>query len=86
MSSVTLIAIFVIVGIIFGFNCLFIAREKNRDPRVWFLLGLLFSVLALITLVGAPAKEKEEFIEPEESEKPERPGEAEQSKEVEKKD
>ena len=51
----------------FGFFCGWLAREKGReDDRLWFILGLLFNFVALITLVGAPALEYEEEEEEEE--------------------
>ena len=50
----------------FGFFCNWLAREKGRDGQPWFLLGLLFGFIALLTLIGAPALEEEEYEEEEE--------------------
>ena len=50
-----LIAILIIQGIICGFFCHFIAREKGRNPKAWFVLGLLFGIIALITLAAIPS-------------------------------
>lgn len=38
---------FSIVGLIFGSLCSFLAREKNRTQHDWFILGFIFSVIAL---------------------------------------
>lgn len=34
--------------------CAWLASQKRRDGSSWFMLGLLFSVLALIAIAGAP--------------------------------
>ncbi|MCL4547142.1 MAG: zinc ribbon domain-containing protein [Bacteroidetes bacterium] len=41
-------------GIIFGSFCSFIAKEKNRDAPGWFILGFVFSFLAVLALVAIP--------------------------------
>ena len=46
------------VGIISGSFCAYIAKEKNRGDGAWFVLGFLFSLFALIALVGLPIREK----------------------------
>jgi len=45
----------VIQGIVFGLFCAFVAKSKNRNMVGWFYLGFLFSIVALLTLVGVPA-------------------------------
>ncbi|MEH6550070.1 MAG: hypothetical protein V7744_08810 [Pseudomonadales bacterium] len=42
-------------GVIFGFFCGFVAQEKNRSYRNWFILGFCFSFIALIALCGVPS-------------------------------
>lgn len=37
----------------------FIAREKNREPFGWFILGAIFGIIALISIAGAPSMERE---------------------------
>lgn len=37
-----------------GFGCAQIAADKNRDSAVWFILGVLFGVLALATISVLP--------------------------------
>ncbi len=46
-------------GIIFGAFCAFLAKQKNRNSEVWFVLGFFFSLIALIVIAASPAKEKE---------------------------
>ena len=42
-------------GLIFGFFCSYVAREKNRNSAAWFWLGFFFSFIALIALAAVPA-------------------------------
>lgn len=44
------------MGIVWGFACMVLAKEKGRNPRGWFILGLLFSFFALLTLVLIPSQ------------------------------
>ena len=46
------------------FFCAWLAEEKGRSVYGWFVLGLLFSLIALLTIVGAPVLEEEEEPEP----------------------
>lgn len=50
--------VILVQGIIFGVFCSFIAREKNRDSGGWFLLGFLFSLLAILALIAIPKIDK----------------------------
>lgn len=51
--EVVLIAL-IIQGLVFGFFCSYIAKEKNRDGTAWFWLGFLFSILAVLALIAVP--------------------------------
>ena len=56
------IPILITIGIltnstVFGFFCSFIAKEKRRDKDKWFLLGSVFSIVALLALIAVPKKE-----------------------------
>jgi len=44
---------FSIVGLIFGVLCSFKAREKNRLQKGWFMLGFVFSFIALAFLYSS---------------------------------
>ena len=33
-----------------GVWCMNIAKQKNRDPVVWFLMGVLFAFIAVIVV------------------------------------
>ena len=46
--------LFLLNAIIFGSFSAFLAGQKNRDKVAWFVLGFLFSLLAVIVLVGLP--------------------------------
>jgi hypothetical protein len=46
---------FSIIGLIFGLFCSFKAKEKNRATQEWFVLGFIFSFLALVILSFLPA-------------------------------
>lgn len=41
----------------FAFFCGYLAGQKNRDSAGWFVLGFLFSFIALLVLIGAPVAE-----------------------------
>jgi uncharacterized membrane protein len=41
-------------GIMFGSFCAYVASEKKRDALTWFFLGLLFSIVALLAIIGIP--------------------------------
>ncbi|MDP2035913.1 MAG: tetratricopeptide repeat protein, partial [Ignavibacteria bacterium] len=43
-----------IQALVFGVFCYFVANEKNRNARDWFLLGFLFSIIALLALMAVP--------------------------------
>jgi len=43
-----------IQAIVFGVFCYFVANEKNRNARDWFLLGFFFSIIALLALMAVP--------------------------------
>ncbi len=49
-------------GIIFGGFCAFIASQKNRDSGGWFLLGFLFSILAVLALIAIPKIPKRTYV------------------------
>lgn len=38
--------------------CSWLAEEKGRGVITWGMLGLVFGVLALLALVGAPIRER----------------------------
>lgn len=39
-------------GVVFGGACSIVAANKSRDPLVWFVLGFLFSLVALIVIAA----------------------------------
>ena len=47
----------VIIWIVVACICAMIAGQKNRSQFGWFLLGFLFSLIALIILIILPRKE-----------------------------
>ena len=40
-------------GVVFGFACRYLAREKGKDPQAWFWYGLLFGFIALLVLMAS---------------------------------
>jgi Double zinc ribbon len=46
---------FVILWIVCAFGCAAIASGKGRSVIGWFFLGLLFSVIALLIILGLPS-------------------------------
>ncbi len=51
-TFVGLLAIAYIVS--FGGFCSWLADEKGRDYVIWFFLGAVFGIVALLALIGAP--------------------------------
>lgn len=43
-----------IFGLAFGWGCSYLAAQKGRDPKVWFLAGFFFGLLGLIVLMIIP--------------------------------
>lgn len=56
------IGVLVLQGIVFGGFAGFIAGQKNRDALGWFLLGFLFSLLAILALVAVPSLSAEQAV------------------------
>ena len=50
------IGLFFLSSLVIAFFCDFLAREKNRNGIAWFFLGLCFNIVALLALIGVPAK------------------------------
>lgn len=48
------IILFIVYGMASGAFCAYLANEKGRDGAVWFFLGLFFTVISLLTLIGLP--------------------------------
>lgn len=46
--------IYLVSGAVFGGACAILAGAKNRNPLGWFVLGFLFSLIALIVIAGMP--------------------------------
>lgn len=47
---------YLISGVIFGFFCSYLADKKGHGGCAWFVLGFLFSFLALLVLIGLPSE------------------------------
>lgn len=41
----------VIVWLLFGFACSWVAKSKGRDPGGWLILGFIFGIFALVVVV-----------------------------------
>lgn len=50
------------MGVIWGLACMYLAKQKGRDPRAWFLLGLFFSIFALAILFLVPSQKKMQAV------------------------
>ena len=47
---------YLILGVIFGIFCYYLADKKGHGGGAWFVLGFLFSFLALLVLIGLPSE------------------------------
>ncbi len=52
----------IVQGILIGMLCSYVAGQKNRSQGNWFILGFLFSLLALIALAAIPSLSKDKGI------------------------
>lgn len=55
MNRELVVGVAIATGLVNGGFCAFLAAEKNRSVAGWFVLGFLFSFVALIALSGAPS-------------------------------
>ena len=58
MEIFPLLLVYLISGVIFGAFCAFLADQKGYRGGAWFFLGLLFSFLALLVLIGLPNEQR----------------------------
>lgn len=47
--------------LILGTICAYIARNRNRNPYIWFFVGLFLGIFGLIILFIIPTKKQEEL-------------------------
>ena len=45
-----------------GMLCAFIAQKKNKDPLVWFVVGAMFNVLALLAMLWYCRRQGKSFL------------------------
>ena len=55
------ITLLLLLGLVFGLFCSFIAKQKNKDILAWFFLGFFFSLIALLALIAVPKIEESEY-------------------------
>ena len=48
----------ILSAIFLGYGCSQIARRQGRNPTIWFILGVLFGLLALIVIALLPASKQ----------------------------
>ena len=51
MSLYLFLLCYLIWGGGWGSLCLVVAKEKNKNPRLWLLLGVLFSIITFFILI-----------------------------------
>ena len=52
MSGESLLLIY--LGVICGTLCTYLAKKKELNPYIWFLLGFFLSVIALLIIIFVP--------------------------------
>lgn len=57
------------IFLFFGTICAVIAKQKGRDPVAWYVLGMLFCLLALIVLLLLPSLPPQQDVEENEDQK-----------------
>lgn len=63
-----ILATIVIFWLAIGSLCAYVASQKGRSALNWFLLGILFDILALVALAALPSNKGTTAAVPEESE------------------
>ncbi len=63
-------------GVVFGGACAILATNKNRDALGWFVLGFLFSLVALIVIAALSPLDKTKLADDETRSKRRDEGEA----------
>lgn len=58
MEIFPLLLVYLISGVVIGFFCAYLANQKGHSGGAWFVLGLLFSFLALLVLIGLPSEQR----------------------------
>jgi|WetSurMetagenome_2_1015567.scaffolds.fasta_scaffold789125_1 hypothetical protein len=56
-ASITLVVVLA-VEVIIGAFCGYLAADKNKNSALWFVLGFLFSLVALIAAAGMTPQPK----------------------------
>lgn len=51
-----LTGLIILQALVFGGFCAWLAKQKNRDVVGWFILGALFSFIALIAIAASPPR------------------------------
>lgn len=51
--------LFIVSWLLFGFATAYFAKQRGRDPYIWFLVGTLFGILGLIFLFVLPNRSAE---------------------------
>jgi hypothetical protein len=49
----------ILQAFVFGGFCSFIGNQKGRNAGNWFVLGFLFSIIALLALIAVPNEHKD---------------------------
>ena len=52
LPLITVIAVVIAHGLVFGLFCQYIAYQKARDGVTWFYVGFFFGIIALLALIG----------------------------------
>lgn len=53
-----ILLMYLISGGVIGIFCSYLADQKGHSGSAWFVLGFLFSFLALLVLIGLPSEER----------------------------
>jgi hypothetical protein len=54
----TTVIILILIGIVTGAFTANLAQAKGYSFLVWFVAGFLFSLIALLAMIGMPVKER----------------------------
>jgi xanthosine utilization system XapX-like protein len=44
-------SIYLVIGLLSGIICYFFAKEKQKNPYIWFLIGFLGSIFSIMIML-----------------------------------
>lgn len=49
-------AIYIVISLLSGIVCFLFAKEKNKNPFLWFFIGVIFSLVGILIVLAVKKK------------------------------